>query len=70
MPKRLQIGAAILIKEKELDNRFEDSFNELFSDDTKRTALGTAIKTLALPGATAAIVDEVEKILQESEFKG
>lgn len=63
-------GAAILIKEKELDNRFEDSFNELFSDDTKRTALGKAIKTLALPGATAAIVDEVEKILQESEFKG
>ena len=66
----VDFGAAILIKEKELDNRFEDSFNELFSDDTKRTALGKAIKTLALPGATAAIVDEVEKILQESEFKG
>lgn len=59
--------AAILIKEKELDSRFEDAFNELFSDDAKRLALGTSIKRMALPGATAAIVDEIEKLWQQAD---
>jgi UDP-N-acetylglucosamine--N-acetylmuramyl-(pentapeptide) pyrophosphoryl-undecaprenol N-acetylglucosamine transferase len=58
-------NAAILIKQKELDARFGEEFRELLTNEKKRNALGAAIKTLALPGATAAIVDEVEKLWKQ-----
>ena len=57
--------AAILINQKELDARFEKELKELLINEAKRTALGAAIKTLALPGATVAIVDEVEKLWKQ-----
>lgn len=58
-------NAAILIKQKELDARFGEELQELLTNEKKRNALGAAIKTLALPGATAAIVDEVEKLWKQ-----
>jgi UDP-N-acetylglucosamine--N-acetylmuramyl-(pentapeptide) pyrophosphoryl-undecaprenol N-acetylglucosamine transferase len=57
--------AAILIKENELDARFEEELQELLTNEAKRNALGVAIKRLALPGATSAIVDEVEKLWKQ-----
>lgn len=57
-------NAALLIKERELDNRFEDEFNNLFLSEEKQQKLGANIKKLALANATSDIVDEVEKLLQ------
>lgn len=55
--------AAILIKEQELESRFEAEISTLIADVAKREALGNAINELALPQATNAIVDEVEQLL-------
>lgn len=57
--------AAIMISQNELDMRFQTVLKALLSSESKRTALGTAIKTLALPGATEAIVDELEKLWKQ-----
>ena len=56
--------AAILIKERELDLRFESEIKGLIHNDEKCKTLGAAIKTLALPDATQHIVDEVESLLK------
>lgn len=55
--------AAILIKEKELDENFESVFAEMFNSKSKRKDLSKNIKKLALPNATKQIVDEIEKLL-------
>ncbi|WP_298892589.1 undecaprenyldiphospho-muramoylpentapeptide beta-N-acetylglucosaminyltransferase [uncultured Psychroserpens sp.] len=57
-------NAAILIKESDLDDTFEDHFNMLMSSSEKRQALGQHIKSLALINATKDIVDEIEKLLK------
>ncbi|WP_396597199.1 undecaprenyldiphospho-muramoylpentapeptide beta-N-acetylglucosaminyltransferase [Dokdonia sp. R86516] len=57
-------GAAILIAEKDLDKKFELVFKGLLNDDKVCFELGRKIKTLALPNATADIVDEVEQLLK------
>ncbi|MFP4845183.1 undecaprenyldiphospho-muramoylpentapeptide beta-N-acetylglucosaminyltransferase [Winogradskyella sp. PE311] len=57
-------NAAILIKEKDLELKFEDSFLELISDEEKRNELSKNIKQLALINATNAIVDEIESLLK------
>lgn len=54
--------AAVMIKESELDT-FREIFDGLMEDKVKRDSLSTNIKSLALPDATAQIVDEIEKIL-------
>ena len=64
-------NAAILIKEKDLDNDFERVFKELISSVEKQENLATNIKKLALPKATSDIVDEIEKIInKESPLSG
>ncbi|MCD2257672.1 undecaprenyldiphospho-muramoylpentapeptide beta-N-acetylglucosaminyltransferase [Psychroserpens luteolus] len=57
-------NAAILIKENDLDETFENHFNRLMSSSEKRQALGQHIKSLALVNATKDIADEVEKLLK------
>lgn len=57
-------GAAILIKEADLENEFETRFRALFNSEEKQKELARNIKRLALPNATHAICDEVEKLLQ------
>ncbi|WP_339848178.1 undecaprenyldiphospho-muramoylpentapeptide beta-N-acetylglucosaminyltransferase [uncultured Dokdonia sp.] len=57
-------GAAILIAEKDLDKKFELVFKGLLNDEKVCFELGRKIKTLALPNATADIVDEVEQLLK------
>ncbi|UGU14880.1 undecaprenyldiphospho-muramoylpentapeptide beta-N-acetylglucosaminyltransferase [Sinomicrobium kalidii] len=58
-------NAAILIREKELDEKFEDEFSGLMASEEKQKTLGENIKKLALPNATADIVDEIEKCIKK-----
>ncbi len=55
--------AAILIKESDLEHQFESVFSDLFKDKEQQKILGNNAKKLAMPNATVAIVDEVEKLL-------
>lgn len=57
--------AAILLKESEASESFEEVVTSLLKDETKRSALGEKIITLALPGATQHIVNEVEKLFPQ-----
>ncbi|RMB62734.1 undecaprenyldiphospho-muramoylpentapeptide beta-N-acetylglucosaminyltransferase [Dokdonia sinensis] len=54
---------AILIKESELNKKFESALEILMTNETRREELGANMKLLALPNATNDIVDEVEKLL-------
>jgi UDP-N-acetylglucosamine--N-acetylmuramyl-(pentapeptide) pyrophosphoryl-undecaprenol N-acetylglucosamine transferase len=54
--------AAILISESDLDT-FPVVFESLIKDVGKLESLSENIKSLALPGATKDIVDEVEKLI-------
>ncbi|MBC9797142.1 undecaprenyldiphospho-muramoylpentapeptide beta-N-acetylglucosaminyltransferase [Sinomicrobium weinanense] len=53
--------AAILIREKDLEEKFEGEFSTLISSEARQNELGANIKKLALPNATKDIVDEIEK---------
>ncbi|MCP4975451.1 MAG: undecaprenyldiphospho-muramoylpentapeptide beta-N-acetylglucosaminyltransferase [Maribacter sp.] len=57
--------AALMVKEKDLDNDFENVFADLFKSKSKQEALATNIRKLALPNATKDIVDEIEKLLSK-----
>ncbi len=57
-------NAAIMIREKELDTRFEEEFSALFLSMDKRRELELNIKRLALPDATSRIADEIGKVLR------
>lgn len=56
-------NAALMLREDELDARFEDVFSGLLHSESAREELGRNIKSLALPDATARIVDEIDKLL-------
>ncbi|UAB84583.1 undecaprenyldiphospho-muramoylpentapeptide beta-N-acetylglucosaminyltransferase [Zunongwangia sp. SCSIO 43204] len=55
--------AAITIGETELDEKFENIFFDLLNNETRQKELGENIKKMALPNATANIVDEIEKLI-------
>jgi UDP-N-acetylglucosamine--N-acetylmuramyl-(pentapeptide) pyrophosphoryl-undecaprenol N-acetylglucosamine transferase len=55
---------AILLKENELDERFEPVFNNLLSDENLQNELSVNIKTLAKPNATKDIVEEIIKLIK------
>ncbi|MCL6268055.1 undecaprenyldiphospho-muramoylpentapeptide beta-N-acetylglucosaminyltransferase [Flagellimonas myxillae] len=57
-------NAAILLKESELDAKFETSFSEVLDSGQRQAELRVNIKKLALPKATEHIVDEIEKLLK------
>ncbi len=57
-------GAAILIREQDLDMDFEKSFSEVFHSKEKQELMKANIKKLAMPNATNDIVDEIEKLLR------
>ena len=59
-------NAAILLRQTELDTKFQTELKNLIQDKERREALGAAIKKLALPDATQDIVDEVEKLLKNN----
>ena len=55
--------AAITIGENELDEKFENTFFDLLNNESQQKELGENIKKMALPNATADIVDEIEKLI-------
>ncbi|HEA19997.1 hypothetical protein LCGC14_1499130 [marine sediment metagenome] len=57
-------NAALMIRENSLEAQFETVFNDLHENKRKQKELGTNIKKLALPNATADIVDEVLKLIK------
>lgn len=58
--------AAILMKEADLDADFETKFSELIQSNELQSKLSENIKKLAKPNATKAIVEEIEKLLKNS----
>ncbi len=56
-------NAAMMLEENELEEKFETEFFALMASDENQKVLGENIKKLALPNATARIVDEVEKLI-------
>lgn len=59
---------AILLKESDLET-FPIVFETLIKDQGKQEHLSENIKELALPGATYAIVNEIEKLIIPNTFK-
>ena len=59
-------NAAIMLKETELEEKFENTFSNLYQNEDEQKALGANMKELARPNATLSIVDEVEKLLLEN----
>ncbi|MCL4119812.1 UNVERIFIED_CONTAM: hypothetical protein GTU68_042815, partial [Idotea baltica] len=56
--------AALMLREKELDENFETVFSDLFQSEVKQKELSDNIKNLALPDATKNIVDQIEKLIK------
>jgi len=55
---------AILLKESELDQRFESVFNALIHDEELQKKLSQNIKKLAKPNATKDIVEQITKLIK------
>ena len=63
--KALEVeNAALVLKESELDEKFESVFSQLMNSEVEQQKLGANIKKMALPKATEHIVDEIEKLLK------
>ncbi|HET8753179.1 MAG TPA: undecaprenyldiphospho-muramoylpentapeptide beta-N-acetylglucosaminyltransferase [Salinimicrobium sp.] len=56
--------AAVVIPEERIDEDFNKLFFGLINSEEKMESLGTNIKKLAKPFATAHIVDEIEKLIK------
>jgi len=57
-------NAAVLIKESDLDEQFEEQLNRVLHNENVRSALSGNIKSLALPNATKDIVNEIFKLVR------
>lgn len=57
-------NGAILLKENELDEKFETTFSNLISDESLQKELSQNIKSLAKPNATKDIVEEIIKLIK------
>lgn len=55
---------AILLKENELDEKFETTFSGLISNENLQKELSQNIKSLARPNATKDIVEEIIKLIK------
>jgi UDP-N-acetylglucosamine--N-acetylmuramyl-(pentapeptide) pyrophosphoryl-undecaprenol N-acetylglucosamine transferase len=54
---------AILLKENELNEKFETTFSDIISNENLQTELSQNIKKLAKPNATKDIVEEIVKLV-------
>lgn len=54
---------AILLKENELNEKFETTFSDVISNENLQVELSQNIKSLAKPNATKEIVDEIIKLI-------
>lgn len=55
---------ALMLKESELDEKFESVFNHLVENESEQADLSRNIKSLAKPNATKDIVEEIVKLLK------
>jgi UDP-N-acetylglucosamine--N-acetylmuramyl-(pentapeptide) pyrophosphoryl-undecaprenol N-acetylglucosamine transferase len=55
---------ALLLKESELDDKFEAVFNKLVESEVEQISLSQNIKALAKPNATKDIVEEIIKLIK------
>lgn len=58
-------GGAVLLKENELDEKFETVFSALIADEKKQAELGSQMQKLAKPNATKDIVKEISKLIKK-----
>ena len=58
-------NAALLIKENELDKKFETVFSELITSEEQQITFSKNIKNLGKPNATKEIVAEIERIMKK-----
>lgn len=57
-------NGAVLLRESELDEQFENTFSKLLSDENWQKELSQNIKKLAKPNATKDIVEEIIKLIK------
>ena len=57
-------NGAILLKESELDGKFQNVFSHLIADENYQIELGNQIRKLAKPNATQDIVKEISKLIK------
>lgn len=57
-------NGAILLRENELEEKFETTFSNLISDESLQKELSQNIKSLAKPNATKDIVEEIIKLIK------
>lgn len=57
-------NGALMIKESELEEKFEEVFENLISDESLQRKLSENIKRLAKPNATKDIVEEIIKLIK------
>lgn len=57
-------NGALLIKESELDEKFESVFNKLIHDENLQNSLSENMKKLAKPNATKDIVEQIVKLIK------
>jgi UDP-N-acetylglucosamine--N-acetylmuramyl-(pentapeptide) pyrophosphoryl-undecaprenol N-acetylglucosamine transferase len=55
---------ALLLKEAELDEKFESVFSNLLENENEQMTLSKNIKALAKPNATKDIVAEIIKLIK------
>ena len=55
---------ALMLKESELDEKFEWVFNQILRDENLQNNLSESIKKLSKPNATKDIVDEIVKLIK------
>lgn len=59
-------NAAVLLRESELDEKFETEFSKLFNSEEKQRTLSENIIKLGKPNATKDIVAEIKKLIKSS----
>lgn len=57
-------GGALLLRESELEERFESTFADLIQNETLQQQLSSVMKPLGKPNATLDIVEEIIKLIQ------
>ena len=55
---------ALMLKESELEDRFDEVFENLISDEDLQKELSENIKKLAKPNATKDIIEEIIKLIK------
>jgi len=59
-------NAALMIREKDAEDQFEKTFSDLYDSKSLQQALSVNLKQMAMPNATNAIVNEIEKLIKKT----